>query len=66
MPRIIFIVVDLPEPFGPRSPRISPFLTLRLMLLTAWIRPKDLESEVASRAGPSMLKLGLAPLRGMI
>jgi hypothetical protein len=27
-PKIIFIVVDFPEPFGPKSPNTSPRLTL--------------------------------------
>ena len=28
--RLMFIVVDLPAPFGPRKPRISPFSTVKL------------------------------------
>src|SRR4051794_6838648 len=32
---IILIVVDLPAPFGPRKPKISPSLTSKLILLTA-------------------------------
>ena len=34
-PVIMFIVVDLPAPLGPKKPRISPFLTLKLMLSSA-------------------------------
>ena len=35
MPTIDFIVVDLPAPFGPRKPNISPFLTSKVMSSTA-------------------------------
>ena len=31
----ILMVVDLPAPFGPRNPMISPFGTVKLMSLTA-------------------------------
>ena len=34
-PVIIFIVVDLPAPFGPRKPSTSPACTLKLMSSTA-------------------------------
>ena len=46
MPMMIFMVVLLPEPFGPRSPLISPGSTDRLSSLTAFSVPKDLETPV--------------------
>src|SRR5208282_2042930 len=39
-PQSIRMVVDLPAPFGPRKPNISPFFTCRLMLSTATKAPK--------------------------
>src|SRR5262245_54271640 len=39
---IILMVVDLPAPFGPRKPKISPSCTVKLMLLTAVKSPKRL------------------------
>src|SRR5574341_510055 len=39
-PVSIRIVVDFPAPFGPRKPKISPFLTSRLMRSTAVKSPK--------------------------
>src|SRR5712691_1715654 len=50
IPRIIFIVVDLPEPFGPRSPSISPRRKAKVRWSTARVVPKDFEREVASSA----------------
>ena len=38
-PVMIFIVVVLPAPLGPRKPTISPFLTEKLRFLTAVIAP---------------------------
>jgi hypothetical protein len=43
---MIFIVVLLPEPLGPRSPLISPGSTDRLSSLTAFNVPKDFETPV--------------------
>src|SRR5690349_13882912 len=40
MPQSILMVVDLPAPFGPRKPKISPRLTFRLTLFTAMKSPK--------------------------
>ena len=37
VPARIFINVDLPAPFGPSSPNISPLLTFRLIFFKAWI-----------------------------
>ncbi|MPN18844.1 hypothetical protein SDC9_166209 [bioreactor metagenome] len=34
-PMIIRITVVLPEPFGPKKPKTSPFFTLKLTLFTA-------------------------------
>src|SRR5208282_3234302 len=39
-PQSIRMVVDLPAPFGPRKPNISPFFTCMLMLSTATKAPK--------------------------
>ena len=39
-PHSMRIVVDLPEPFGPRKPKIAPFATFRLRLSTATNSPK--------------------------
>ena len=44
-PVIIFMVVDLPAPFGPRKPRTSPFATEKEMSSTARIGPKCLVSD---------------------
>src|SRR5437667_4782060 len=41
-PVIIFIVVDLPAPFGPRKPRTSPRATRKLIPSTARSGPKSL------------------------
>ena len=41
-PVIIFMVVDLPAPFGPRKPSTSPFATVRLIWSTAVIDPNRL------------------------
>src|SRR5262245_59122066 len=40
----IFMVVDLPAPFGPRKPRTSPALTSKSMRSTARARPYALVS----------------------
>src|SRR6185503_14171388 len=56
-PHSMRITVDLPEPFGPRKPKMEPFATLRLTELTAVKCPKRFvrpihsimaESEVAT------------------
>src|ERR1700761_4418696 len=39
-PAAIFMVVDLPAPFGPRNPSTSPRSTVKLMPLTASTGPK--------------------------
>ena len=44
----IFIVVDLPAPFGPRKPTSAPAATSKLTPRTAWTGPKDLLSPTAS------------------
>ena len=38
-PVSMFMVVDLPAPFGPRKPSISPSSTEKLMSLTASLSP---------------------------
>jgi hypothetical protein len=47
-PVIIFIVVDLPAPFGPRNPRTSPRGTVKEMSSTAANNPKNLTSRRTS------------------
>ena len=44
----IFIVVDLPAPFGPRKPSTSPLATANETPSTATIGPKALRSPFAS------------------
>src|SRR5208337_2103389 len=39
IPQSMRIVVDLPEPFAPRKPKISPFFTENVILLTATNAP---------------------------
>src|SRR6185295_1225499 len=51
-PVIIFIVVDLPAPLGPRKPRTSPLATLRLRSWTATTAPKRLVSPAISIMAP--------------
>src|SRR5208282_2802290 len=48
---IILIIVDLPAPLGPRSPKISPFLVEKETLSTACTRPKLLLTERNSITG---------------
>ena len=50
-PVSIFIVVDLPQPFEPRKPKISPRPIVKLTRLTAVKLPKRLVRSVASIAG---------------
>src|SRR5512136_602011 len=40
MPQSIRIVVDFPEPLGPRNPKISPRFTEKVILFTAVNAPK--------------------------
>src|SRR5580658_7651227 len=47
-PVIIFIVVDLPDPFGPRYPVTSPARAEKLTLSTAVILEKHFETERSS------------------
>ncbi|AKB48221.1 hypothetical protein MSKOL_2444 [Methanosarcina sp. Kolksee] len=44
----ILITVLFPAPFGPRKENISPFLTVKLMLSTAFISPKKYSRLVTS------------------
>src|ERR1035437_3417982 len=55
MPQSMRMVVDLPEPLAPRNPKISPFFTEKVILLTATNEPNlfsrlftVMESEVES------------------
>src|ERR1700722_16966628 len=47
----ILIVVDLPAPFGPGKPNVSPGLTSKSMPLTASISPYRLVSPLTRTAG---------------
>src|SRR6266540_4112980 len=47
-PQSMRITVDLPEPFGPRKPKIEPFATLKLTESTALKWPKRLVSPMHS------------------
>ena len=51
IPMIVEIMVDLPEPFGPISPLISPFSTLRLTPLSALTPGNTLSTLSNSRIG---------------
>src|SRR6516164_985719 len=54
-PVIIFIVVDLPAPFGPRKPSTSPRGTMKEMSSTALSGPKCLtRCRISSIALPSL------------
>ena len=50
-PVIIFMVVDLPAPLGPRKPNTSPRRTEKETLRTAWMGPKRLSKASTSMAG---------------
>src|SRR5262249_23459928 len=52
-----FTVVDLPEPFGPRKPKIAPRGTWRFRLLNAVKDPNFLVSPRASMSQASILSL---------
>src|SRR5580698_7959811 len=43
--------VVLPAPFGPTSPTLSPGATSKVMVCTAWIPPKDLQTPWSRRRG---------------
>src|SRR4029077_14792978 len=45
------MVVDLPAPFGPRKPVMSPGATVRPRPSSAFVRPKDLDRPWISTAG---------------
>src|SRR5258708_9251830 len=53
-PLIILMVVVLPDPFGPSSPKISPCCTLSERRSTARNVPKVLQRSLTSIAGPSV------------
>ena len=70
MPMIAFIAVDLPEPFGPIRPKISPARRSRLRFLTAVRPPKRLVRPRTSRTGALLMASiigephATGPLRG--
>src|SRR5512136_964731 len=53
IPHSMRMVVDLPAPFGPRKPKISPVRTEKLMPSTAVKRPKRLTRSVTTTASVS-------------
>src|SRR2546428_13637100 len=57
-PVIIFIVVDLPEPFGPRYPVISPARAWKLTLSTAGILANSFETRRSSSITFAVLQKG--------
>ena len=52
MPDSMFISVVFPEPFSPRSARISPFSRVRLIFLFAATEPKLFDIPLSSMALP--------------
>src|SRR5512133_2612590 len=50
IPHSMRIVVDLPEPFAPRNPKISPLLTENEILLTATKSPNFFSSSETAMA----------------
>src|SRR5512145_516172 len=53
MPHSIRMVVDLPAPFGPRKPKISPLRTSKLTRFTATKPPKRFTRSFTTTALPS-------------
>src|SRR5688572_30026587 len=51
MPHSMRIVVDLPAPFGPSTPKISPRITLSETSRTATSEPKRRDSDCVSMIG---------------
>ena len=45
---MIFIMVDLPAPFSPTSPWISPSLSEKSTSRSAWTPPKDFDTPIIS------------------
>src|ERR1700734_3445624 len=65
----ILIVVDLPAPFGPRKPKVSPAVTAKLIPRTASISPYRLTRSVTWTTGsltrrPPACRGGAPPARG--
>src|SRR6516225_4640897 len=52
----ILIVVDLPAPFGPRKPKVSPAATSKPMPRTASISPYLLVSSLTEIAGVTLAR----------
>ena len=57
------MVVDLPAPFGPRNPNVSPAATSKSMPRTASTSPYRLVSSLTEIAGPRWAGLRWAGLR---
>src|SRR6201986_3699073 len=47
-PAMIFIIVDLPAPFSPARPWISPAFSVKSTFRSAWTPPTDFEMSVSS------------------
>src|SRR5579871_4425220 len=45
---MIFIIVDLPAPFSPARPWISPAFSVKSTFRSAWTPPNDFEMSVSS------------------
>ena len=64
IPMTLFMAVDLPEPFGPIRPKISPGRRSKLRFLTAVRPPKRLVSPRTSRMGALADVIGVPPATG--
>ena len=65
-PVIIFMVVDLPDPFGPRYPVISPARARKLTLSTARIAGNRFETLLSSSMQASSRPLCSTLLYGLV
>src|SRR2546425_11660146 len=65
-PQSMRMTVDLPEPFGPRKPKIEPFATLKLTESTAVKWPKRLVSPMHSiMTGGELASEGIGTVAGV-
>src|SRR6059058_4592459 len=63
----MLIVVDLPAPFGPRKPNVSPAAISKSMPRTASMSPKRLDSpETETALTPTVCKCGRRALSGSV
>src|SRR5512145_110299 len=61
-PQSMRMVVDLPAPFGPRKPKISPRRTVRLTRLTAIKSPKRFSRSCRTTAAGESITVMASPL----